>query len=573
MSLRKTEVHELKTEVLVIGSEAAGAKAAIEALEEGSEVMVVTKGLIGRGGDTIMAGPAVQSPLGLMDPRDNPDVFFEDVVKGGDYLNNQELVEKLVHLAITEVPKLEKWGARFEKHGDKLLQTQVPGSSYPRTLNAIGFHGGRQWRTAFWNQFRRLNTTLIEDTFITSLLMSNGQVAGAFGISLRDGNFVIFRSKVTILATGGCPQIYLKTDSSIAATGDGMILAYRAGGELMDMEFQQFFPLCCYTPPFEMSNFTGHLRYSLRGMFYNSMGEAFMKNYLPGAEDWGLRDPTSRAIYMENMYGRGSTHGGAYLSFRHLPTNLIDDFIRNHNPPYIAKFEKAGIDIKKHALEVGPGAHYSMGGVRVNKNCETSLPRLYAAGEVAAGMDGAERIDGGPAITWCLTMGYVAGKEAAGRVKDLDWLNIEEEQVRNEQKRVREIFERKDGIKGFEVKNKVKEIMWSCCALVRNREGMERGLTQIQRIKSEDIPRLYCSGESLVFNKGCVEALESLHMTYISEMVIRSALMREETRKSHYRTDFPKRDNQNWLKNISIIKDGDNISFQICPSCYYKVKP
>ena len=172
---------------------------------------------------------------------------------------------------------MEKWGAKFIKRGDKFSQMQLPGSSYPRSLEVPGGHGGLQWRAAFKNQFRRLNTKIMEDVFITSLLLSDGQVAGAFGVSLRDGQLVVFRSKITILATGGCPQIYRKTDSSIDATGDGMVLAYNAGAELMDMEFQQFFPLCCYTPPFEMNQCSAHLRHSLHGRFYNSLGEAFME--------------------------------------------------------------------------------------------------------------------------------------------------------------------------------------------------------------------------------------------------------------------------------------------------------
>ena len=171
--------EEIKTPLLVIGSEAAGAKAAIEAQEDGADVLVVTKGLVGKSGNTVMAGAGIQAPLGHMDPRDNPDVFFEDVVKGGAYLNNQKLVEALVNLSVTEVPKMEKWGAKFLKDGDKFVQYQLPGSSYPRTLNPIGHRGGLHWRRAFKTQFKRLNTKIMEDVFITRLLMSDGQVSGS----------------------------------------------------------------------------------------------------------------------------------------------------------------------------------------------------------------------------------------------------------------------------------------------------------------------------------------------------------------------------------------------------------
>jgi fumarate reductase (CoM/CoB) subunit A len=557
----KASWREIKTTILIIGAEAAGAKAAIEAQEEGAEVLVVTKGLVGRSGNTVMAGAGIQAPLGHMDPRDNPDVFFEDVVKGGAYLNNQKLVEPLVNLSVTEVPKMEKWGAKFLKNGDKFVQYQLPGSSYPRTLNPLGHRGGLHWRRAFKTQFNRLNTRIMEDVFITRLLLSDGQVAGAFGISLRDGEFLVFRSKVTILATGGCTQIYRKTDGSVDATGDGILLAYDAGAELMDMEFHQFFPMACYTPPLEMHQQPGALRYYLHAKFYNAIGEEFMARYLPLSKDWGLRDATSRAIYLENKHGRGSPHGGAYLSVNHLPHNLLSEWIKHHPLGILTKLDKLGIDLHKDALEVGPACHYTMGGVRINENCETRLPRLYAVGEVAAGMDGAERIDGGPAITWCLSMGYIAGKRAAKQVGDLDWLAIDPDQIKEEQEKIGSLRRKKEGIRAFEIANKVKEIMWEHCSLVRNGEGLKQAITRIEEVKGTDLPRISVPDSSPIFNRGLIESFEAANLLCLAEMTVRAATMREETRKSHYRTDFPKRDDAKWLKNILIGKSDGKMAF------------
>lgn len=555
------DFKEVKTEVLIIGSEAAGAKAAIEAQEADADVLVVTKGLVGKSGNTIMAGSGVQAPLGHMDSRDSPEVFLEDVVKGGAFLNNQKLVERLVNLSVTEVPKMEKWGAKFMKRGDHFVQTQLPGSSYPRTLHSISLHGGLQWRHAFKSELKRLETKILEDVFVTTLLLTDGQVAGALGISLRDGQFILFRSKITILATGGCSQVYRRSDGSRDATGDGMVLAFDAGAELMDMEFQQFFPLCCYTPPFEMSMLTANLHYFLHGKYYNALGEAFMERYLPLAKEWGLRDLTSRAIYLENKSGRGSPHGGAYIAVNHLPENLIDEWIKRDKPVYMPKLEKAGIDIRRHALECGPGAHYSMGGVRVDENCRTTVPRLYAAGEVASGMDGAERIDGGPAITWCLTMGFIAGREAANKARDLSWLNVPMEQVEREQNRIKTFSSRRKGIKGFKVKEKVKEIMWEHCALIKDRDGLEKGLSSILHIRGQDLPNLCVESPYKEFNQGMVELLEGIHLVTIAEMIIRAALMREESRQAHYRTDFPGRNDKNWLKNIIIKREKGEMAF------------
>lgn len=565
--------QEIECDVLVIGSEAAGAKAAIEATEEGADTLVVTKGLAGKGGDTIMAGTGVQAPLGHMDPSDSPQAFLEDVVKGGSYLNNQKLVERLARLSLTEVPKMEKWGAKFVKRGDKFEQIQYPGSSYPRGLRTLGVHGGLQWRVAFGNQFKRLNLRRMEDVFITSLLLSSdGGAAGAFGVSLRSGECLVIRAKQTIAATGGCAQLYRKTDSSIDATGDGVAMAYDAGAELMDMEFQQFFPFCCYMPPFEMSIFPTSLHYNLHGRFYNALGEAFMERYSP-RKDWGLRDEVSRGIYLENKYGRGSPHGGAYLSFNHLPENLIDNFFERLKPSYMAKLEKMGIDIRRQAIEVGPGAHYSMGGIRVNENCETAVPRLFAVGEVASGADGAERIDGGPAITWCLTMGYIAGKEAAGRARVSGRPDVDLSQAESAHERVNALWERREGIRGFEVKKAVKDIMWEYGALVRNRDGLERGLELIEKIKRDDLPRLCVPHPSRLFNKGLTEALEAENMVKLSEMILRAALMREESRGAHYRSDYTSREDTNWIKNIVIKNRGETTVFSPVSPVVTSIKP
>jgi fumarate reductase (CoM/CoB) subunit A len=551
------DISEVRCEVLVIGSEAAGARAAIEAREAGADVILVSKGLVGRSGNTIMAGCLVQAPLGHMDPHDNPDVFFEDVVKGGAFLNNQKLVERLCALSMTEVPRMEEWGARFLKKDEKYVQIRVPGSSYPRSLHTIGHRGGPHWRKALANRLQKLRVSRMEDVFITSLLLSEGRVEGAIGISLREGRVILFRSKVTILATGGCAQIFRKTDASRDATGDGMMLAYRSGAELMDMEFHQFSPLCAYVPSLEMALEPGVLRYELHAKVYNARGEEFLERYLPLYKDWDLRDATSRAIYLEGRHGRGGPNGGAYVAVNHLPENIIDEWIRQYSPAFLARWKKLGIDVRRHAIEAGPGSHYTMGGIKVNENCETSLPGLYAAGEVASGMDGAERIDGGPAITWCLTMGCIAGGEASRAAKDRGWPAIDTALVKREKRRIERLFERRKGLRGFEVKNRIKEIMWEYCALVRDKEGMQEGLKQISATKEHDVPDLCVPDPSPIQNKGLVEALEAANMADLAEITMRAALMRRESRKSHYRMDFPGRDDKNWLKNIVVRIDGN----------------
>ena len=284
------------------------------------------------------------------------------------------------------------------------------------------------------------------------------------------------------------------------------------------------------------------------------------------------RDLTARAIYLENLYGRGSPHGGAYLAVNHLPENLIDDWIKREKPGYMGKLEKMGIDIRRHALECGPASHYSMGGIRVDERCETGLGRLYAAGEVAAGMDGAERIDGGPAITWCLTMGYIAGKTAAAEAKTADWPEIDEAYVRAQQESLHALQDSRQGLKGFEVKKAIKEIMWSNCALVRSGDGLEQGLREMLRVRHEMLPRLCVPDASHSLNKGMVEALEARNMVEVSEMILRAALMRQESRRAHYRTVFPQFDGK-WTRNIVIKKQPDGMSLRPTPPVVTRIKP
>lgn len=568
------DVPVIKCDVLVIGTEAAGAKAAIEAHVEGVKVLAVTKGAMGRSGTTIMAGAGVQAPLGHMDPRDNPDVFLSDSVRGGVYLNNQKLLERIVNLANSEVVKLEEWGAKFRKRANgKFFQSHQPGSTYPRGLNLASGEGGPHYRKAFKSEFKRQGIVPLEDFFVTKLLLTDGQVTGAMGISLGDGQVKILHSKITILAGGGCGQLFRITDMPSTATGDTMALAFNAGAELMDMEFHQFFPYHCYGPPVIAGFPMAYLRYGLRAKLFNSRGEEFLERYMPSSKGWGLRDPTSRAIYIENLQGLGSPSGGAYLSVAHLPRNLVTNTLRNNAPRLLGKLEKVGIDLRWDALETGPAVHYTMGGVRVNESCETTLPRLLAAGENAAGMDGAERIDSGPAICWCLTMGYVAGKEAAAKARELDWAPIDGKEAALEGDRIRSFYQQKEGVKGHEIKKKIKDIMWEKCGLLRDKAGLTEGRRLIQEIREKDLPRLAVSGSSKRFSVGLVDAVEAANMVELAEMSITSALMREESRGSHCRTDFPKVNNREWLKNIIAIKGDGKAVYSTARPIMHKIEP
>ena len=567
-------------DTLIIGCGAAGSFAAIEAADNGASVMLVSKGLLGKSGDTIMAGSGIQVALGQMDERDNPDVHFEDTIRAGAFLNNQKLVDRLVHLAPEQVLKLATWGAPFVKMGEKFYQTAPPGSTYPRVLELKGGRGGPQISRVLRSEVlkRKAKINIFEEIYIANLLVVEGRVAGAIGFCMHDGQFIVFRAKTTILATGGCVQIYKECDGSTEVTGDGVHMAYQAGAELIDMEFQQFFPYACYWPTlYRMAGFPCDFRYVLHAKLYNIEGELFMDKYLQSSHEWGvsgLRTATCRAILLENMKGRGSPHGGAYVDISFLPENLIAaQYEKTQKSRTIDDLMKIGIDVHKQAVEAGPASHYTMGGVRVDINCRTSVPGLYAAGEVAAGMDGAERTDGGSALMWCITMGHVTALESVRLAKETDLIEINEKHIMAELKRINSLWERKEGVRGSDIKNHIKNTMWECCSLLRNELKMKQGLEEIQRVQAEELPKLCAPGTSRIFNKGWADCFEAEVMTDISEMVLKAAQMRKESRGAHYREDYPKQDDINWLKNIVIKKEDSGMTLKSVPAVITKMSP
>ncbi|MBI3089325.1 MAG: FAD-binding protein [Candidatus Tectomicrobia bacterium] len=570
--------QELRVDLLVLGSEGAGAKAAIEAYDLGvTNSVMVTKGFFGKSGVTLMAGRAVQAALGHMDPHDNPEVHLKDTVEVGGYLTNQKLSERLVTLALTEIPKLETWGARFQKEGDKFFQIQLPGASYPRSCTSAVQQGGLEWRRAYKAQARKRRLRVLENVFVTSLMTKGGRVCGATAVNLADGQFYLLRAKAVVLACGGATQLFPHTDAALEATGDGMALAYRAGCDLVDMEFHMFFPFGVLWPTgFQGQIWPADFRYRLRAKFYNNLGEEFLLRYQPEWGNWGLRDPTSQAIYLENLYGRGSPHGGAYLSINHLPRNMIDNFIakfhRNRKKWYWTKLQQLGVDLRTDAIEVGPVSHYTMGGVRVDECCRTTLQGLFAAGEVAGGMDGAERLDGGPAITWTQTMGLICAQESAAHLQGAELPEIDAQQVREARERAYQPLARSEGPRGYEAKRLVKQLMGAACTFVRDEARLREGLARLARLREEVLPRL-SANPTRRYNRDWVHALEAQNLADVAELVLHAALTRRESRKAHFRSDFPKEDPA-WIKNVILRRGGDGrLEVQIVDPVMTKVFP
>ena len=351
-------------------------------------------------------------------------------------------------------------------------------------------------------------------------------------------------------------------------------MAYRAGAKMLDMEFVQFIPALTLWP----SNLFGDpypylLWAGLHPVFYNSLGERFLERYYPDAKDWATREAVARAIVKEVRAGRGSPHGGAYMSFRHLPRNLIEDFIEKASGvEYLVKLKDAGIDIRYDGIEIAPGAHYVQGGCWINEKCETSLAGLYAVGEAGSGgKDGADRLAGN-SITFCMAMGSIAGVAASKRAKRSPLLPIMENDTKRLVRKMLAPMERKNGMRPTDIKRAVRKIMSQHAFVERDGEGIGSGLRKLEEMRERDLPDMATAAKNEIFNTEWVDALEAVNLVDVVEMVCRSALIREESRGLHQRVDYPDAD-PGWLRHVLIKKAENGMALSTTPVEFPIMRP
>jgi succinate dehydrogenase/fumarate reductase flavoprotein subunit len=565
----------VETDVLVIGGGIAGIRAAIEAHDAGAGVVLANKGCFGRDGAAVwMAGWGFQAALY---PPDSVEQHIEDTIRGGHFLSNQELVKTFLALAPQALEEISKWGMRLAKDGKRLIQTRLPGETYGRSIQHVhcGKMLGAEYRKVLPRQVtRRTHIRILEDLFFVDLLTNDGEVAGAVGIDILRGVPVVVNARATILATGGYMGCYNFTTASSTATGDGHGAAYRAGAAMTGMEFVQFMPTTTLFPDVLRGDmFAYGLLNNLYAIFYNSLGERFMEKYYPKEKDWATREAAARAIAKEVREGRGSPHGGAYLSMRHLPRNLLNEYLeRNRDSEFLRSLEKIGFDLREDALEVGPAVHYVQGGCWIDERCRTDLDRLYAVGEIGSGgKDGADRLAGN-SLPFCMAMGYVAGKDAAERAKGSPMPELDGSQAERIIEKRMLPLEREEGVKPREVKEKVRENLQRHGAFRRNARDLGQGIREIEEIRENLLPRLSTRVKGKRFNREWVDALEAENMVDVAEMVLRSVLMREESRGLHEREDFPLADPK-WLKHIIIKKVDGKMDFSTRPVTFPYLKP
>jgi len=545
---------QLSTDVLIVGAGGAGMYAAIAAAERGASVLLVDKGQVGRGGATIMAQMTVAAALGAEEP-DSPALHLEDTLKAGRGLCNEELAWLVCRDGPRRIAEMEQWGTRWARESGRIKQEMAPGHSVKRCCYVDFLNTGPAVAATLRRKVgESANIRRISNVAVLEILVRDRRAVGAVALDLADGEWLTIQARAVILAAGGLTKLYARNSASANMGGEAYALALAAGAELIDMEFVQFFPIGHLAPrlvgmdPILWDPF----RYKLGGKLLNGCFEEFIDRY--GSTDFGsyhaTRDVAAYAILKEVESGRGTPHGGAYLDFRHLPETRL----RAAFGPVIDRLLANGIDLTKTAVEVGPMAHYHMGGIRVDTRMQTRIEGMYAAGEAVGGSNGANRLSGN-AITEAFVFGACAGAEAAEKPRQTaqDW---DDRTAREGIDRLEE-FRRSDanGITPIALQAELQELMWQKAGPFRTGEKLGAALARVEEIQKRDLRHLRLSGARR-FNLDVQDAFELRAMLITAQAVVRSALARCESRGAHQREDFPIADAR-FLKNqLAELKDG-----------------
>ncbi|MEO2241155.1 MAG: fumarate reductase (CoM/CoB) subunit TfrA [Euryarchaeota archaeon] len=541
-------MERIECDVLVLGGGGAALRAAIEAAHHDLNVVLVSKGPLGRSGCTVMAEGGYNAVLRTASPDDTFDLHFRDTVEGGAYLNDQRLVEILVREAPDRLLDLERYGAVFTRREDgTLAQRPFGGQSRPRTCYA-GDRTGHEIAMALLDELRRLDRVRTLEHVMAYRLITDdeGRVLGALCVDLEREEELTILAHATVLATGGAGQLYPITTNPAYKTGDGYAMALHAGCPLIDMEMVQFHPTGMVYPESARGILVTEAVRGEGGRLYNADGERFMKRYDPDRMELATRDVVARAIYREIREGRGTEHGGVYLDVTHLPDEVIETKLETT----LRQFLRYGVDIRKEPMEVAPTAHHFMGGIPINERAETPLPRLFACGEVTGGVHGANRL-GGNALADTQVFGRRAGLHAARLALRL--------RRRGERPRVRasrltdpklDPWTHVGEEDPLELRRELRQVMWKHVGLERSERGLKRAIQRLNELQSR------VNEHGVDDEPGLRIALETVNMIQVGLAVARSALFRRESRGAHYRTDHPDRDDENWLKHTVYRPDG-----------------
>jgi succinate dehydrogenase / fumarate reductase flavoprotein subunit len=574
------EVQSFDHDVLVIGAGGAGLRAAIEAAAQKLSVGLVCKSLLGKA-HTVMAEGGMAAALANVDDRDNWQVHFADTMRGGQYVNNWRMAELHAKEAPDRVRELEAWGALFDRTGDgKILQRNFGGHRYPR-LAHVGDRTGLEMIRTLQDHGVHQGIDVHMEVTVIRLFTSQGRVAGALAYDRERGRFRLFRARAIVIATGGVGRAYKITSNSWEYTGDGHSLAFHAGAALQDMEFLQFHPTGMIWPPSVRGILVTEAVRGEGGVLLNKEGRRFMFDDIPAnyrsqtadtpEEGWRYvtgdkdarrppelltRDHVARCILREVREGRGSPHGGVFLDISWIKEKIPNapEHIKKKLPSMYHQFKQlADIDITTTPMEIGPTTHYIMGGVRVDGDSQMStVPGLFAAGEAAAGLHGANRL-GGNSLSDLLVFGKRAGEYAAGYARENAAVAPDASEVNQAAREALAPFDRAGGENPYAVQHDLQEMMQDLVGIVRSEEAMTRAVRELGKLKAR-AARVGLTGNR-EYNPSWHTALDLKHLLTVSEVIVIAALAREESRGGHFRDDYPDKAAQFGAVNFLIERD------------------
>lgn len=543
MRTRREEFETLDTDVAIVGSGGAGLMCALHLAKAAPEldVTVVSKGAVGRSGCTRMVQGGFNA---VLNPKDSLALHFKDTLEGGKYLNDQEMAWTLVNDAPRAIEELEEAGCSFDRAEDgSIHQKAFGGQAFDRTIHKGDLTGveimGRLLESTYRTSPRELG-----DARALDLLVDDDGVAGLTVLDIATGEVVVVRARVVVVATGGAATMYRIAAPAKEKTGDGVAMCYRAGLELRDMEMLQFHPTGILAGD---SSLTGAvLEEGLRGAgahLYNACGERYMERYDPERMERSTRDVVSRASYMEIMAGRGTPAGGVMIDISHVGAKKVERLF----PGMVARSRHVGKDLAREPMEISPTSHFHMGGVITDEHCQTSLPGLLVAGEDSGGLHGANRL-GGNGVAESIIFGGRAGDTAAALARERELRDPAPAQISSSAEKAMEPLKRESGPAPFDVTRELKEVMWEGCGLVRDRESLQNASKRISEL-SEKADEISVPGPR-VMNYAWQETLDLHNQLAVARTMIDSASMREESRGSHYRSDFPDQADNRWLRYI-----------------------
>ena len=546
------EQYEVREhDVLIVGAGGAGLRAAVAAAQHGLSVGIVTKSLLGKA-HTVMAEGGIAASVGNVDPDDSWRQHFIDTLKSGKFLNNWRMAEIFAKEAPDRVYELEQWGALFNRTPEgKISQRPFGGHTY-RRLCHVGDRTGLELIRTMQEKVLATDAKVYMETTITKLFKKQGRVVGALAYTRENGKFVHFKAKAVVMATGGWGRIFKVTSNSWEGTGDGVVLSYDAGAELVDMEMMQFHPTGMVWPPGVRGLLVTEGVRGEGGLLRNSEGKRYMENYDPEKMELSTRDVVARANYTEVQEGRGSEHGGVYLDITHLGYEGIMKKLPTMHEQFL---KLADIDISKEPMEVFPTVHYTMGGIKIDpETAASTVPGLFAAGEVAGGLHGANRL-GGNSLSDLLVFGRRAGEGAATYIEESTHsAGIDESEILTEIGRVLEPLEKKEGGESpYLIQQELQEAMMEHANLMRDEDSLKEGLGKVLALKDR-LPQVSVPGSRL-FNPGWHTAQDVRYLIQISEIIIRTALERKERHGAQWRLDFDGPDDEFGKINFIVKKD------------------